>query len=88
VHNKKLIKVLDQLVETTEMEEQKDTPFNQLHSLLSSTYDHSGPCFPDSRTCYKCYRYWCGTCSGGICGMMGSCNYKKCRIGRKNLNRM
>ena len=52
--------------------------FNVAPRLLPSSYGHNGPCDPDRRTCGKCWRYWCGSCGGGVGGMMGSGKYKRC----------
>jgi hypothetical protein len=88
VYNEKLLKVLDQLISSidSDSEEYIDGHYLNAPRLTPSRYGHEGPCYPDSRTCNECWHYWCGTCNGGLGGMYGSCIYKKCRQGRRNLN--
>lgn len=86
VHREKLIKVLNELIYT--MYSESESEFDVCdYSLKPSTYSHKGACNPDHRTCYSCWRYWCICCNGGLGGMYGKCNYKRCRIGRKNLGK-
>ena len=58
-----------------EIGEEMDDLFTYLYP---STYSHPGNCFPDSRTCNACYRYWCGRCGGGMGSYADKCNDIKC----------
>ena len=48
--------------------------------LAPCSYYHEGPCLPNKRTCYGCWRYWCGKCGSGLGGMYGKCSYKRCKM--------
>lgn len=87
-HRDKFSKVLDELIfkmYENENDEEETSSYNYgLSSLEPSRYWHSNECSPCSRTCELCWRYWCGSCQGGLGSMMGGCTYKKCRVGRRN----
>lgn len=87
-HRDKFSKVLDELIfkmyENENDEEETSSYSYGLSSLEPSRYWHSNECSPCSRTCELCWRYWCGSCQGGLGSMMGGCTYKKCRVGRRN----
>ena len=87
-HRDKFSKVLDELIfkmyENENDEEEISSYSYGLSSLEPSRYWHSNECSPCSRTCELCWRYWCGSCQGGLGSMMGGCTYKKCRVGRRN----
>ena len=87
IHNKLFSKILDQLIEKVDRvdPDREKEQYVSLISSLISPYYHNGPCIPDSRTCESgCWKYWCGTCHGGIGGMYGACMYNKCRQGIRN----
>lgn len=88
IHREKFKKVLDQLIFT--MYDDNNLVSNNSSTFICrlepSRYSHEGECYPESRTCYSCWRYWCSCCGGGLGGMYGNCVYKRCRIGRKNCN--
>jgi hypothetical protein len=82
-HRDKFSKVLDELIFKMYENDEEETYHYGL-SLEPSRYWHSNECSPCSRTCELCWRYWCGSCQGGLGSMMGGCTYKKCRVGRRN----
>jgi hypothetical protein len=50
-------------------------------SLSSSRYCHRSydKCFPNSRSCYECYKYWCPCCEQGTNCMYGEkCKSLRC----------
>lgn len=82
-HRDNLTKVLDQLIFTKYSDISVES--KSLNCFLEcSRYYHEGKCVPDPRRCGNCWRYWCMTCGSGIGGMLGKCNYKGCRNGRRN----
>ena len=88
IHRDKLNKVLNELVEKVDVVMAGNT--FKYPRLSPSCYGHPSEvfeCVPDSRRCGYCWRYWCGTCGTGLGGMMGMCEYNKCREGRRNILR-
>jgi len=85
-HRDKFSKVLDELIFKMHENDEEETSSYGYYglSLEPSRYWHSNECSPCSRTCELCWRYWCGSCQGGLGSMMGGCTYKKCRVGRRN----
>lgn len=85
-HLDKFSKVLDELIfKLYENDEEETSSYGYYGlSLGPSRYWYSNECSPCLRTCELCWRYWRGSCQGGLGSMMGGCTYKKCIVDRRN----
>ena len=59
---------------------------NMPRCLLSSSYSHYTlkECYPSSRDCMECWKYWCSFCTEGSNSVYGACDSIDCLYYMKN----